>query len=163
MALAEARGRSRCSSREKQIGSSAGRALRTVDPELLIPQFCNLPFSFLFCFKLKCPLMPLEGYPGSPNSFQGKRLKTWMVLFVLQHRSLLLHVPLPLLAIPSRCKATGTLGTFPSSCVTSLQHCCCHPALGITWGTMERCMEVILEPDSARDQTHCAWLGHDQQ
>lgn len=73
-----------------------------------------------------------------------------MVLFVLRHRSLLLHVPLPLLAIPSQCKASSTPGTFPSSCVTSLQHCCHHPALGITWGTVERCVEVMLEPDGAR-------------
>lgn len=124
-------------------------ALRTAEPELLIPHFCNLPFGF-FCSKLKRPLMPLEGYPGSPNSFQGKRLKTWMVLFVLQRRSLLLHVPLPLLAVPSQCKAIGTPGTFPSSRVTSLQQCCHHPALGIVWRTVECGMEVILEPDGAR-------------
>lgn len=68
---------------------------------------------FLFCFKLRYPLMAVEGFPDSPNSFQGKRLKTRMVLFVLQHRSLQLHVPSPLPTIPPRCKATTTPGASP--------------------------------------------------
>lgn len=130
------------------------------DPELLIPQLCNLWFCFfLFCFKLKYPLMAVEGFPDSPNSFQGRRLKIRMVLFVLQHRSLLLHVPSLLPAIPSRCKATITPGTFPGGCVTSLQHCCCHPSLGSTWGTIKGCMELIPEPDRVRGPDPLCLLG----
>lgn len=51
------------------------------NPELLIPQLRTLWFVlfylfFGFCFKLKYPLTAVEGFPDSPNSFQGKRLKT---------------------------------------------------------------------------------------
>lgn len=128
-----------------------GTADSQSDPELLIPQLRNFwfCFPFLFCFKLKYPLMAVEGFPDSAKSFQGKRLKTWMVLFILQHRSLLLHVTSPS-AIPSRCEATVTPGTFPGGRVTSLQHRCHCSAPGCTWGTARRHMEVTPEPNSVR-------------
>lgn len=91
-------------------GSAAGAADIESDPELPIPQLRNLWFgSFLlslFCFKLKYPLTAVEGFPDSPNSFQGKRLKTRMVLFILQHRSLWLHAPSPSPNIPPHCCIT---------------------------------------------------------
>lgn len=59
-----------------------------------------------FCFKLKYPLTAVEGFPGGPNSFQGKRLKTRVVLFILQHRSLWLHALSPPPPIPPRCRIT---------------------------------------------------------
>ena len=67
-------------------------------------------FGFLlsssFCFKLKYPLTAVEGFPDGPNSFQGKRLKTRVVLFILQHRSLWLHALSPPPPIPPRCRIT---------------------------------------------------------
>ena len=127
-----------------------GTADSRSDPALLIPQLRNLWFRFFVLFELKNPLLAVEGLPDRPSSFQGKRLKTRMVLFVLQHRSLLLHVPSPPPAIPSRLKATVTPGTFPGGRVTSLQHCCRRPSLGFTSGTAERCVEVTAEPEQVR-------------